>query len=68
MFSDIVKFTQLAAKCSPLQVEAPGKTRTETMVQVVSLLNELYSSFDGIIEQHDAYKVRLLEPWFESKQ
>ncbi|VDL75676.1 unnamed protein product [Nippostrongylus brasiliensis] len=42
-FSDVVKFTALAAKCSPFQV--------------VSLLNELYSSFDAIIEEHGAYKV-----------
>ncbi|KIH67317.1 adenylate/guanylate cyclase catalytic domain protein [Ancylostoma duodenale] len=42
-FSDVVKFTQLSAKCAPLQV--------------VAVLNELYGTFDNIIEQHDAYKV-----------
>ncbi|VDL64688.1 unnamed protein product [Nippostrongylus brasiliensis] len=42
-FSDVVKFTQLAAKC--------------TAFQVVSLLNELYNGFDSIIEQHSVYKV-----------
>ncbi|VDO59512.1 unnamed protein product [Haemonchus placei] len=42
-FSDVVKFTILAAKCTPFQV--------------VGLLNELYSSFDTLIEQHGVYKV-----------
>ncbi|KHJ99302.1 adenylate/guanylate cyclase catalytic domain protein, partial [Oesophagostomum dentatum] len=42
-FSDVVKFTQLAAKCSAFQV--------------VSLLNDLYNGFDSIIEEHCVYKV-----------
>ncbi|ETN68950.1 adenylate/guanylate cyclase catalytic domain protein [Necator americanus] len=42
-FSDVVKFTQLAAKCSAFQV--------------VSLLNDLYGGFDSIIEEHCVYKV-----------
>ncbi|VDO32188.1 unnamed protein product [Haemonchus placei] len=42
-FSDVVKFTQLAAKCTPFQI--------------VNLLNDLYNGFDSIIEEHSVYKV-----------
>ncbi|KAK6045706.1 hypothetical protein COOONC_16788, partial [Cooperia oncophora] len=41
-FSDVVKFTQLAAKC--------------TAFQIVNLLNDLYNGFDSIIEEHSVYK------------
>uniref|UniRef100_A0A0K0FCD2 Guanylate cyclase n=1 Tax=Strongyloides venezuelensis TaxID=75913 RepID=A0A0K0FCD2_STRVS len=45
-FSDVVSFTVLAGKC--------------TALQVINLMNGLYTIFDSVIDEHDVYKVETI--------
>lgn len=74
-FSDIVGFTEMSAKSSPLQVffffpiffwfhqSSQLLTNWQTpscVLQVVNFLNDLYTCFDSIIGNYDVYKVETI--------
>jgi class 3 adenylate cyclase len=46
LFSDLVAFTQLTSRLSPLGT--------------VNVISQLFGAFDAIIEEHDAYKVETI--------
>ncbi|KAA0193988.1 hypothetical protein HAZT_HAZT009464 [Hyalella azteca] len=57
-FSDIVGFTSLSAESSPMQASTP--THVDNALQIVDMLNALYSLFDKRIMEFEVYKVETI--------
>jgi class 3 adenylate cyclase len=47
LYTDIVSFTNMSSQSTPLQV--------------ITLLNGLFTQFDTIVNAHNAFKVRIIE-------
>ncbi|VDM64155.1 unnamed protein product [Angiostrongylus costaricensis] len=63
-FSDVVSFTTLASKCTPLQGSGHLVIKSQELgyrkFLVINFLNELCTLFDAIIDKHDVYKVETI--------
>lgn len=64
-FSDICGFTSLSAESTPMQVSTTPfrpllPSSPISSLQVVDMLNDLYTIFDSIIHHYDVYKVETI--------
>ncbi|XP_043090655.1 atrial natriuretic peptide receptor 1 isoform X2 [Puntigrus tetrazona] len=62
-FSDIEGFTAMSASLTPMQVMKDAENQTASQgvsAPVVNVLNDLYTYFDNIIDNHNVYKVETI--------